>query len=186
MKRRRVVSICGPSGGGKSFLVGKFVNHQNLSTDDFYIGKAKMTPDSQGVYNFDSPEAVDLVACAQALEQLATLPPGCEVEIPNYNMKISERDGTKLVIVPVPEAIIVVEGIFSFHPPLLNMADFRIFVEAPEEVILARRYRRDIQERNRTPIDILQQYPTVIRGYERYIKPMKQFADLVLDYGILV
>lgn len=185
-KRRRIVAICGPSGGGKSFLVKKFTNYCRISTDDFYLGKSKMKLDEKGVYNFDKPDAVDLDECAHVLHDLSNSLPGKEIFIPDYCMKQSERIGTKVVIVPDEDAIIIVEGIFAFHPPLLQMADFRIFVEPPEEVILARRYKRDILERGRTPLGILQQYPVVIAGYQQYIKPMKQFADLIIDFGILV
>ncbi len=184
--RRRIIAICGPSGGGKSFLVGKFNKYQVVHTDDFYIGKSHMRPNDKGVYNFDSPEAVDLQSCAEAVIKLATLSRGTEVEIPQYDMKTSERCGKSIIITPDEDAMIIIDGIFSFHPPLLELSDFRIFVEAPEEIILARRYRRDIRERGRTPHQVLEQYPTVIKGYEQYIKPMKQFADLILDNGVLV
>lgn len=185
-KRRRIVSICGPSGGGKSYMVKKFINYAYLSTDDFYIGKSKMVRDESGGYNFDSPEAIDLEECGEAVKLLATLEPGSKVTIPNYDMVDSEPKGNKVIIVPDAQAIIIVEGIFAFHPPLLELSDFRIFVEAPPEVVLARRFRRDLYERGRTPQSILEQYPKVMKGYELYIKPVKKFADVVLDFGILV
>lgn len=185
-KRRRIVSICGPSGAGKSFLVKKFTNYVRVSTDDFYIGKSNMRPTPTGVYNFDSPDAVDLQMCAEAVKFLANLPPGEKVRIPDYDMKRSERIEMKTVTVPDETAIVIVEGIFTFHPPLLQLADFRIFIEPRPEIILARRYKRDVEERGRTPLTILKQYPSVIKGYEQYIKPGRQFADLIIDFGILV
>ncbi len=185
-KRRRIVSICGPSGGGKSFLVRKFTNCVTVSTDDFYLGKSQLRPDANGAYNFDTPEAVNLEACAEALRSLATLIPGSHIMVPDYDMRISEPVGSKVIIAPDETAIVVVEGIFAFHPPLLDLADFRIFVEPPPEVILARRYKRDTEERGRTPLSILQQYPSVIQGYEQYIKPGKKFADIIIDFGILI
>ena len=186
MHKRRIISICGPSGAGKSFLVKKFTNYSRISTDDFYIGKSQMRPDAKGVYNFDSPDAVDLEECGAVVQELATLPPGAEVNMPRYNMKTSERDGTKIKIVPDLNAIIIIEGIFAFHPPLLKMSDFRIFMDPPPEVILARRYKRDIEERGRTPVDILKQYPMVIKGYEEFIEPVRRFADLIIDFGVLI
>lgn len=185
-KRRRIVSICGPSGAGKSFLVKKFTNSAQISTDDFYIGKSQMEPDENGEYNFDSPQAVQLNLCADAVKSLATLEPGNSIKIPDYDMSRSEPVGMKTVIVPDVQAIIVVEGIFSFHPPLLELSDFRIFLEPPPEVVLARRFRRDLNDRRRTPESILAQYPMVLRGYEEYIKPGRNFADIIIDFGILV
>jgi uridine kinase len=185
-KSRRIISICGPSGAGKSFLVKKFTHACVVSTDNFYYGKSKMKQDEKGNFNFDSPDAINLEECAEAIKKLSLAEPGSEVWIPTYDMKTSERVGKQVVIAPLEDGVIVLEGIFAFHPPLLELANFRIFMEPPQEVILARRYRRDIQERGRTPVDILQQYPMVIAGYEQYIKPVKQFADLVIDFGILV
>lgn len=185
-QRRRIIAISGPSGGGKTFLVKKFVKYQDISTDDFYIGKSCMKPDANGLYNFDSPDAVDLVACAKALELLATQPQGTVVPIPKYDMKISERVGYNNILAPSEDAIIIVEGLFSFYPPLLNMSDFKIFVEAAEEVILARRYRRDHCDRGRSYKSILEQYPTVMEGYEKYVKPMRKYADLIIDFGTVI
>jgi uridine kinase len=184
--RRRIVSICGPSGSGKSFLVNKFTNYVSISTDDFYLGKSRMKTNEKGQYNFDSPDAVNLESCADAVRSLASLAPGNTVTIPNYDMKTSEPKGTKVLIVPDLKAIVVVEGIFSFHPPLLDMSDFKIFMEPSQEVNLARRFKRDFNERGRTASEILNQYPMVIEGYEQYIKPVKQFADIVIDFGIVI
>lgn len=186
LKRRRIIAVSGPSGGGKTFLVKKFTKYQDISTDDFYIGKKNMVPDKNGVYNFDSPQAVDLVACAHTVDLLATQGTGTVVQVPQYDMKVSERVGYRPILVPSEDAIILVEGLFAFHPPLLEMADFRIFIEAPEEVILARRYRRDLHERGRSPKSILEQYPTVMAGYETYVKPMRKYADLIIDFGTVI
>ena len=185
-KRRRIVAICGRSGSGKSFIVKRFTNYAKVGTDDFYIGKSNMEPDENGVYNFDNPNTVDLEECAKAVIQLAESPTGTKVTIPKYDMKISEPSGTRTIITPSEDGIVVVEGIFSFHPPLLDLATLRIFMDPPPEVILARRYRRDIEERGRTPKSILKQYPSVIEGYETYIRPMRKFADLVIDFGCLI
>ncbi len=185
-KRRRIVSVCGPSGSGKSFIVKRFTNFAKVSTDDFYIGKSKMVKNDREVYNFDDPRAVDLVQCAEAIQALAESPPGVKITIPKYDMKASEPCGTKTIITPNENAIIIIEGIFAFHPPLLQIADFRIYMDPPPEVILARRYRRDIEERGRTPMQILRQYPSVLKGYEEYIEPVKQFADLIIDFGKIV
>lgn len=186
MGRRRIVAICGRSGSGKSFIVKRFTNYVKVGTDDFYIGKSKMEPNQDGVYNFDNPNTVNLEACAEAVVKLAQSPTGTKVTIPKYDMITSEPDGTRTIITPDENGIIVVEGIFSFHPPLLDLATLRIFMDPPPEVILARRYRRDIEERGRTPESILKQYPSVIEGYETYIRPMRKFADLVIDFGYLI
>lgn len=184
--RRRIISICGPSAAGKTFLSKKFTNYCSISTDDYYYGKDQMTPDENGIYDFDSPTAVNLQSCAEAVQKLATLPEGDTVLIPDYSLLLSKKVGEKPIIVPNKDAIIVVEGIFSFHEPLLELADFRIFIDPPKEVCLARRYRRDMIERNKTPEEILLQYPSVLQGYENHIKDRKQYADLVLDFGVLI
>lgn len=185
-KKRRIVSICGPSGSGKSFIVKKFTNYAQIGTDDFYIGKKQMLPNERGDYNFDAPDAVNLRACGEALTALASLDAGAKVIIPDYDMKSSEPRGTQSITVPDDQAIIIVEGIFSFHDPLLGMADFRIFMEPALEIILARRVRRDLYERGRTLDSVFKQYPLVMDGYNKYIKPMKKHADVVIDFGILV
>lgn len=170
-----IVLIAGGSGSGKSTLVKKFVGAAIISTDDFYKGKSKMTPDENGDYNFDELEAIDLVECTEATKRLAT---GQEAEIPDYDMVISERIGTKQIL-PPQNGIVVVEGIFALCEPLRSIGDLKIFIDTPIDLRVARRIRRDT-ERGRCAIETIKWSLLVEAAYEKYIEPTRQFANLIL------
>lgn len=134
-----------------------------------------MVPMENGTYNFDEPEAVDLSECAEAARRLAA---GEEVEIPDYDMVISERAGVKKVQFS-KNGIVVVEGIFALCEPLRSIGDLRIFIDTPIDLRVARRIRRDV-ERGRSAIETIKWSLLVEEAYHKYVEPTRQFADVVL------
>ncbi|MCD8484986.1 hypothetical protein LRY60_05370 [Candidatus Woesebacteria bacterium] len=134
MKFPLLILICGGSGSGKSYFAQYFQNAAVLSTDDFYVGKSKMTPP----YNFDVPEAFDFDALELAVQDLLA---GKSVEIPVFEPAVSERVGKKRV---EPAKYILVEGIFAFHSALLrDQAALKFFLDVPASERIRRRIERD-------------------------------------------
>jgi uridine kinase len=57
----------------------------------------------------------------------------------------------------------------------------KVFIDAKEHIKLKRRIVRDQQERNLTLEHVLYQYEMhVVPTYEKYIKPHKEDADIVI------
>jgi len=79
----------------------------------------------------------------------------------------------------------VLEGILLFvEPELREMMDVRIFMEAPLDICLLRRLRRDIVERKRSLDSVLEQYQKTVRPmYLQFIEPMKRYADIIVPRG---
>lgn len=138
-----------------------------------------MKPDKDGNYNFDAPESVDIKAYAQALKGLSQ---GQDVTIPLYDMKTSERIGKQIVRLKPNTRFIIAEGIFSFYQPLRELADLKIYLDIPTEIRVARRMVRDI-EKGRSHIDTLDWSITVEKNHEKYITPLKKYADLVIPFS---
>lgn len=177
MRRRnsQIIAVCGGSGSGKSTLARKFVGAAILATDSFYKDIDDMKAGPDGNFDFDHPDAVDLEGCAEACLKLAD---GEDVMIPVYEMRSAKRVGTALV--PAPKnAIVIVEGIFSFHSPLHDIATLRIFIDTPIDQRMARRLRRDV-ERGRNSLETIKYSLHVEDAYSRYVEPMKELADLIL------
>ena len=102
--------------------------------------------------------------------------------IPVYDMKISDRVGTQ-TISPKPDTkFVVVEGIFTFHEPLRELGDLKIFIDTPTEIRVARRMLRD-EEKGRSEIDTLSWSITVEKYHREHVEPMKQFADLIIPFS---
>jgi len=191
MKKRRLHLVSGPSGSGKSWLCLRYTNPLIITTDNFYIGRSKMKPDNAGDFDFDAPEALDLELCHQVIEKLIYSKPGTKVEVPEYDMTTSEKKKEPLIkVVPDYDTIIVLEGIFSFHAFSKGEAndpvDLRMWLDVKPEILLGRRFKRDIEERARTPKSVLEQYNSVLSGYHKYIEPKKDEADILLPLGTLI
>ena len=66
-------------------------------------------------------------------------------------------------------------------PELRARFDLKLFVDAPTDLRLLRRIRRDIVERGRTIDGIAQQYLGSVRSmHEAFVAPSRSFADLVV------
>lgn len=177
MRRRpsQIIAVCGGSGSGKSTLARKFVGAAVLATDSFYKDIADLTPKEDGTFDFDHPNAVDLEEAAESCIKLAD---GEDIMIPVYEMRSAKRVGTQLV--PAPKnAIVVIEGIYSFHSPLHDIATLRIFIDTPIDQRMARRLRRDV-ERGRSTLETIKYSLHVEEAYSRYVEPMRELADLIL------
>lgn len=173
------ILICGGSCSGKSVFAQKFTNAFILEMDHFYFGKERMTPMADGSYDFDAPESVDLVDCARAIGDLKT---GKPTTIPVYDMKTSDRTGTQTIQIKPTDKFIVVPGIFSFYSPIRELGDLTIYIDTPREIRVARRMIRDVQK-GRNDIDTLSWSIIVERNHQKYIEPMKQYADLIIPFS---
>jgi len=174
-KAAQIIAICGGSGSGKTTLARKFVGAAVLSTDSFYKDISVLTPRADGTFDFDHPSTVDLEECAAACLKLAS---GKDTTIPVYDMLSCKRTGEQIVAAP-SRNIVVIEGIFSFHSPIQDVATLKIFIDTPIDQRMARRIRRD-SERGRSTMDTIRHSLQVEEAYTRYIAPMRDAADLIL------
>lgn len=179
MDKPMIVLICGGSCSGKSVYAKLFKHAFILEMDHFYLGKKQMTPQPDGSFDFDAPDSVDIADCARAAQELTS---GNTVTIPVYDMKISDRVGTQTIQIKPDDRFIVVPGIFSFNSPLRELGDLKIFLDTPREIRVARRMIRDVQK-GRSDIDTLSWSIVVEKNHQKYIEPMKEFADLVVPFS---
>lgn len=173
------ILICGGSCSGKSVFAGMFKNAFILEMDHFYLGKDKMKPRLDGSFDFDAPESVDIADCGRAVSGLKT---GNPVTIPVYDMKTSDRTGSQTIQMKPTDKFIVVPGIFSFYSPLRELGDLKIYIDTPREIRVARRMIRDVAK-GRNDIDTLSWSITVEKNHQKYIEPMKQYADLIIPFS---
>ena len=75
-----------------------------------------------------------------------------------------------------------VEGLFAlWWESLRSLLAVKVFVDAPADVRLVRRIRRDVAERHRTTEQVLQQYVGTVRPmHERYVEPTRAHADVIV------
>ena len=178
-----VIGIAGGSGSGKSTLGERIelaLGRSScllVSQDDYYHDLSHQSPESRAAANFDHPDSVDSELLAM---HLAALRRGEAIESPSYDFARHIRlpEGGRVASRPV----ILVEGTLVFvWPQIVEQMDLKIFVEAPSDVRLARRVRRDIAERGRDVDSVLKQYLATVRPmHDRYAGPSEASADLVV------
>src|SRR5207253_11277579 len=124
----------------------------------------------------DEPEAIDTTLL---VTQLGELRRGEAIRKPVYSLETHTRTGIEVV---APARLVLVEGLFVlWWESLRSLLDVKVFVDAPPDLRLIRRIRRDLAERGRTLEQVLQQYSGTVRSmHERYVEPTRAHADLVV------
>ena len=177
-----VVGIAGPSCAGKTALaehLAQSLEHAVVfALDSYYRDQSDLEPSGRAGWNFDVPEALEDALFLNHLEALAR---GEAVDKPVYDFSTHCRrpETTRLG----PGRVVLVEGLFALYwAAARDLMDLKVFIEAPEDVSLARRTARDVRERGRTPQSVQAQYAQTVRPmYERHALPTRRFADLILD-----
>ena len=69
-----------------------------------------------------------------------------------------------------------------FIAELRNLYDLMIFVNVDDDTRLARRVRRDITERGRDVLQVLDQYERTVKpSFTQFILPTKQYAHIIVS-----
>lgn len=175
-----VVGIAGGSGAGKSWLARRLCAGLGeraalLEQDWYYRDLSGWSAAQLATHNFDCPEAVELDLLAR---DLAALRAGRPAAAPRYDFATHRRAPAPPI---PPRPVIVVEGLFVLAAPALRaLLDFKVFVDAPEELRRQRRLARDQAERGIGPAAAERQFAaTVAPMHVRWIEPSCRWADFV-------
>lgn len=181
MDRPKVIGVTGGSGSGKTLFIQKLLNQlpdaSVHSMDNYYIQRDKQPIDQKGVENFDTLESIDT---QRFIEDLQLLINGQSLQLEEYNY--NNPDSEKKLIEVRSAKVILVEGIFTFHlKEIRDLLDLRIFIDAPDFLMLKRRIIRDAEERGYDLNDVLYRYEHhVTPAFKNYIEPSKKWADLII------
>lgn len=178
-----LIGIAGASCSGKTELARALYRHFEdrsvlFPLDHYYVDRSDVPEEERGGFNFDHPEALD---AKLLVEQVRALKEGRVVEQPRYSFVTHSRlEDTEPV---APHEIVFVEGLFSLYwPELRELLDLGIYVETDDEECHRRRLRRDVAERGRSVESIEKQYAETVRPMaEAYVRPTKEYADLVVS-----
>jgi uridine kinase len=179
----RVVGIAGGTASGKSTLAERIQRALGpdrcalIGQDHYYRDLSHLDFESRAAVNFDHPDALDFELLSR---HVRTLKSGEPITLPKYDFSRHLRLSGGMDLLPKP--IVIVEGILVFtHPGLLDLMDIKVFVDAPDDIRLARRVRRDIHERGRDVDGVLSQFLDTVRPmHETHVAPTRSLADLVV------
>lgn len=180
--RVTILYIGGGSASGKTELARALARARpdmlTLTEDDYYRCATTIPGFDAARYNFDEPVAKDLALLGAHLSALRR---GEAIERPAYDMASHSRLAKGVVCAPAP--LIVLEGLHALcAPDLRALFDVAVFVDAPEELRLARRLLRDVRHRGRSVDSVIDQFRSTVRSmHELHIAPQKAQVDLVLS-----
>ena len=74
----------------------------------------------------------------------------------------------------------IIEGLLTLHwEEVRRLLGFAVFVDTDEDTCLARRLRRDTEERGRTAESVLAQWRTTVSPmFEQWVHPTRRFATI--------
>ena len=190
--KRLLIGITGESASGKSTIckeIKKNIENFNLpvsvlSTDNYFNDISKEINEYGGFdnlrdagYDLDSPANFQLDILKNDLIKLSE---GIDIKAPMYL-----PNGTGISL---PEAqdvysnkIIVVEGIATMYETVQDVFDIKIYVETENDIRRERFISRACNERNQDEENAIKHWNYLIDAGEKYVKPFRDKADLILN-----
>lgn len=203
----KIVFIAGPSSSGKTSsslrialqckvlgLVPKVIE-----LDDYFVDRERTPKDSDGNYDFEALEAMDLNLLNSQLNDLLA---GREVELPKYDFKAGRSNPSGKCISLGEKEILIMEGIHALDPAMVPDVDgsriFRVYVSAltslnvdennnisTSDNRLLRRMVRDNRVRGITPEETITRWHSVRRGENQNIFPFQENADAAFNSALI-
>ncbi|WP_022829368.1 uridine kinase family protein [Sphingobacterium paucimobilis] len=183
MDKPYVMGIAGSSGSGKTFFLKSFLDHFDqeqvtlISQDDYYYPANTKTQEENRLYNFDVPSSINR---EDFFNDIKSLFEGKTIYKKEYTFNNPNLTPKILEIKPAP--ILIVEGLFIFHYEEVNqLLNYRIFLDADEDIALKRRLKRDLIERGYDHDDVMYKWVNhVVPSYNTYLLPYKDTCDRVI------
>ena len=198
----RIVMLTGPSAAGKTTSAHKIAravaarghNSRVLSLDDFYIGEGKYPKNPDGSDDYESLEALNLAELHSCLKDLYTTG---VCDAPVFDFTKQQPSGTQHI--DARDGVVIIEGLHALNPALTEElpddAALCLYAGLREEyadahdsrclatrdIRLARRIVRDYLFRGHGAAFTLGLWGLVCAGEDRFIKPYKPRANLLLD-----
>jgi uridine kinase len=163
-----VLAVAGGTASGKSTLADALALHHPTSVglihlDDFYVpahdplrGVRTLSATGAETLDWNHPGSIDECAVAGAIDTMA---------------------GSGAY------RLVVVEGLFALTlAPVAARAAWRVYVDTPDDIRLARKILRKIEVQQQDPAVSLRNY--LLSGRERHaahVAPSRSLADLVVD-----
>lgn len=201
-KKPVLILLAGGTCSGKSSIASKLQEHFQkiynkdtivLSTDSYYHDFSltleqkedikKNGYQSKHFVNWDDPKNLNLEVLLNDLKNLLENSP---IYLPKYNFSEHSLERSKEL---VKAPIIILEGIFSFYDKdIRELADLKIYVDADDDLRIIRRLKRKfvdfphIYNKRGKPITYeMGWYRELVKPcHEKYVKPTKTHADLIL------
>lgn len=203
----KAVFIAGPSSSGKTSSSLRLALQcrvlgmvpKVIELDNYFVDREHTPKDSDGNYDFEALEAMDLKLLNSQLNDLFA---GKEVELPKFDFKEGRSVSSGRRISLGDKEILIMEGIHALDPAMVPDVDnsriFRVYASAltslnidennnisTSDNRLLRRMVRDNRVRGITPEETIMRWQSVRRGENRNIFPFQENADASFNSALL-
>ena len=181
-----IVGIAGGTGSGKTTVVKKVMERLHnkdvivVPQDAYYMDNGHIPLEERQKINFDHPDSLEFTLLIDHLKKLKN---GQTIEMPIYSYLTCLRSRETIMVKPA--RVVLVEGIMILcDSDLRKMLDIKVFVDADADDRLGRVIQRDIVERGRSVLMVLERYhDTVKPSHLQFIEPSKRYADIIIPGG---
>lgn len=181
-----IIGIAGGSGSGKSTVVRKIISRlpknsvSVISQDSYYKDNGHKSPEERAKINFDHPSAIEFNLLVKHLDMLRE---GKPIPMPIYSYLTCARAQETIPV--QPKEVVIVEGILIMaNPRMRERMNIKIFVDADSDDRLMRVIKRDIEERGRSFIEVLDHYEKFVKPMHlQFIEPSKRYAEIIVPQG---
>lgn len=179
----KIIGITGGTCSGKTTITQNIIKKLNreevsyFSLDNYYKDQSHIPLEKRNLINYDRPYVIGFDLFINHLERIKN---NKYFYVPIYDFKTHTRKGNKKIM---PSKITIIEGILLFNEQKVRKYfDLKIFLDVEDDIRLIRRIKRDIEERDRSIWDVLNQYLSTVRDmHTKYVLPQKQYADLIIN-----
>lgn len=183
-----IIGVAGGSGSGKTKLVKNILSElsdtktKSIEVDSYYKDLSHISFEEREKNNFDHPNSIDFELLYRDLKEILN---NKKIKTPLYNYKEHIRDKENVKTIEGNVQIILLEGIFAlYNQNIRDLMEIKIFVDTPSDIRILRRIKRDVNKRKRTIESVIEQYNKTVRPmFIKYVKPTKEYADLIIPYG---
>lgn len=181
-----VIGVAGGTGSGKTTVVRKIQKQfplgevNVLSHDSYYRDNQHLSLEERRKKNFDHPDSIEFELM---IEHVKKLKKGFSIEEPIYSfISCLRAEETRTI---EPREVLIIEGILCLiHPDMRDLMDIKVFVDCDSDIRLSRVIQRDIKERGRDVLEVLNRYEKTVRpSHLQFIEPTKRFADIIVPQG---
>ncbi|MBK9261403.1 MAG: cyclic nucleotide-binding domain-containing protein [Polyangiaceae bacterium] len=205
----RAICVAGPSSSGKTTFIKRLdvqllvsgLRPVGLSLDDYYVDREKTRRDTNGDYDFEALEALDLDMLDRDLRRIFA---GETVKTARYDFVTGKSiPGGGPEVALRGSDVLVIEGIHGLNPRLLDSIlererIFRVFIQPMtalpfdnmnrinvSDMRLLRRIVRDRHTRGYNAASNILRWPSVRAGEKNHIFPFLAQADAIFDSSLV-
>lgn len=179
-----IIGICGGTCSGKSTVSEKLKEHyknlgvNKINTDSYYKDHFDLSFKERSKINFDHPNSIDFELLVNDLNSLVN---NKSIKEPVYSYKTHKRLKTTQTL--KPKKIIILEGLHIFcNSELISLIDFGLFLDLDSHSRLSRRIKRDIKERGRTEVEVINRFNDMCEPmYQKFIYPSRTNANVIIN-----